>query len=65
MVITTGVKKRDEISAGMKKKENKFDLLGIKYGLAPDPKNPEQCIYKLLTQQNKSLKVKKRISKPK
>jgi len=49
----------------MKKKENKFDLLGIKYGLAPDPKNPEQCIYKLLTQQNKSLKVKKRISKPK
>ena len=65
MVITTGVKKRDEISAGMKKKENKFDLLGIKYGLAPHPKKPGECILKPLTQQNKSLKVKKRISKPK
>ena len=65
MVITTGVKKRDEILAGMKKKENKLDLLGIKYGLAPHPEKPGECILKPLTQQNKSLNVKKRISKPK
>ena len=46
-------------------KKSKFELLGITYGLAPHPEKPGECILKPLTQQNKSLKVKKRISKPK
>jgi len=51
----------------MKKQKNnsKFDLLGIKYGLAPDPKNPEQCIYKLLTQINPPVQRKSVFLKPK
>ena len=65
MVIFYGVKKKDETPVGMsKKKENKFELLGIKYGLAPHPKKPGECVFKLLTQDKLSLKLKKRISKP-
>lgn len=48
----------------IKRKPTKYDLLGIKYGLAPDPKNPEKCIYKPLTQTELSL-LKKSIRKPK
>jgi hypothetical protein len=47
------------------KKLNKFDLLGIKYGLAPDPKNPGQCIYKLLTQYSPPVQRKSVFLKPK
>jgi len=51
----------------MKKQKNnsKFDLLGIKYGLAPDPKNPGQCIYKLLTQVDPQVQRKSVFLKPK
>ena len=44
---------------------NKFDFLGIKYGLAPDPKNPGQCVYKLLTQYSPPVQRKSVFLKPK
>ena len=46
-------------------KQSKFDLLGIKYGLAPDPKNPGQCVYKLLTQYSQPVQRKSVFLKPK
>ena len=44
----------------MKKKKSlsKLDLLGIEYGLKPDPKNPGQCVYKRLTNCTETLKLK-------
>ena len=35
-----------------------MDLLGIEYGLAPDPKDPSQCILKRLTNSFDSLHLK-------
>ena len=44
---------------------NKMDLLGIEYGLAPDPKNPGQCVLKRLTNSTDPLKIKEYSLKPK
>ena len=48
-----------------KQKQSKFELLGIKYGLAPDPKNPGQCVYRLLTQYSPPVQRKNVFLKPK
>jgi hypothetical protein len=48
-----------------KQKQSKFELLGIKYGLALDPKNPGQCVYKLLTQYSPQVQRKSVFLKPK
>jgi len=45
-------------SSTKKKSLSKFDLLGIEYGLKPDPKNPGQCVYKRLTNCTETLKLK-------
>ena len=39
---------KKQVKKTAKNKDNlsKWDLLGIEYGLAPDPQNPEQCIFK-------------------
>lgn len=44
--------------AKKKQKPSNLDLLGIEYGLAPDPKNPDQCILKRLTNSFDSLHLK-------
>ena len=39
---------KKQVKKTAKNKDNlsKWDLLGIEYGLAPDPQNPGQCIFK-------------------